>query len=262
VLAGHGLALSVSLLLCACGGSSNEDVVTAAPVDPATTAMGSDSLTPEVAAFDCAQYRDRSGESEISIAIRNERDTPVYLQPWGCALPPLVGFVTVWRGDAEVNVHGFPGECGGPVYCQELQDGSSPDLPEVCSLDCFYPHPIRIEPGAVLAAGVFRTEFVRHSDRSGLGRMPEACYGGTTPANSFPGVECDSRVPLQGPLRVTAEASTALGCVPEPGSPCDCDPGADGTCVTYRGAGTGDELTATADMPSGTTTVLVTFSVN
>jgi hypothetical protein len=240
------------------------------PADESSTdsADGFTAAVPSTAdseTVNCEQYRDRPGEIETSIIIRNALDIPIYVQPEGCESREEV--VSVWRANTKINVYGHRGECGDHTSCQELQDtsllGQSPSTSgETCLLECIYPRMIRINPGATLSAGVFRSEFVYNQDGSGLGRMPDVCYGGNTPPEARPSTECDSAVPLQGSYRVTVEGATEVTCNLDPdAAPCDCAPGSDGTCVTNRGNGGGNRVVATAEMLGGLEeSVLLTFS--
>lgn len=179
----------------------------------------------------------------------------------------------MWRGETKINVYGDRGStCSDHNSCHDVQDAagsSGQEMPagdQTCLLDCFYPHMVRIDPGATLRAGAFRSEFLRNKDGSGLGRMPDDCYGGNTPPELRPSTECDSAVPLQGVYSVAVEGSTELTCdFPDAEGPaavpCDCIPGDDGTCVTNRGNGGGRRVVATADMLGGTEeTVVLTLS--
>lgn len=264
--------LSIALIIGCSGSDRDSTVADSNPSHAIRTDDDSASgATPNGSeTIDCEQYRDRPGEVETPIVIRNELDGPIYVQPAGCQTQEEI--ISVWRDETKINVYGERGgACSDHNSCQDVQDaaaGSSalPGGDDTCLLDCFYPHMVRIDPGAMLRAGTFRSEFLRNMDGSGLGRMPDDCYGGNTPPDLSPSIECESAIPLQGMYRVAVEGSTELTCdFPDAEGPdaipCDCVPGDDGTCVTNRGNGGGSRVVAAANMLGGTEeTVVLTLS--
>lgn len=199
----------------------------------------------------CADFRDRVGEAETVVMVRNALTVPIYLQPLrncGRSTPRLVAF------DRPVL---FPDarETCGVLWCQEIQDSGY--TAPLCATDCFSPNLVRLDPGAEAEVGQFRSEERAHgSTASGLPRMPDTCFSGRDP-QLIPGVECSSEVPMEGSYVVTAQALTALECSADD-EICNCVSNADGSCVTGVSSGSG-EVQASEVFEAGTVRVDIVF---
>ena len=202
---------------------------------------------------DCSIYRDQPGDADINVIIRNDRSTPVYLQPlMRCGGQPAA-LLTFNR---PVLFEGARATCGSQ-WCQQIQDEGYTE-PNQCPFDCLSRALVRMEPGAELDAGSFKSEAVWHG-RSSVGnlpRMPDACFSGQDP-QLLPGVECNSEVPMVGAYEVTAQAFANIECPPMP-EPCECTPDAEGTCVTEVSTGTG-EISASTTFETPVSMVVLAF---
>lgn len=199
----------------------------------------------------CIAFRDRVSETETVVVITNELSGPVYLQPArNCTdtAPRLVAF------DRPVFFPDAREVCGGQ-WCQEIQD-SGYTGPPPCPESCFSPALVRLEPGAEIEVGRFRSETRSHgSAASGLPPMPDACYT-LRDQEPYPNLACSSEVPMDGSYVVTAQAFTALDCNGDEEF-CDCA-SAEGSCTTGISSGSG-VLSASEAFESGTPRVEVVF---
>lgn len=212
---------------------------------------------------DCDSYRDRPGETEVVIVIRNERSEPIYLEGSGCdddAAPLQLAFVDRSRPvEREALL-----SCGS-ARCQNAQD-EGVISGESCLDDEFcQPRRLRLEPGAEFVANRFRSEVVSFGDTVDT-RMPEACFERLDPEPSdefnppLPGLDCSALRPLDGSYEARARASVGLNCSSDdPIEPCDCEPTQSGTCLTNEQTGTGESLDASVVFAMPTERVVIVF---
>jgi hypothetical protein len=206
--------------------------------------------------LDCPQYRSRPGETQLAVVVRNERSTPVYLQPAKGCNDSVATLVNFERAGQEVNLRGgFP--CG-TRGCDSFQDNGFVD-PIPCNFSCqLAPQLLRLEPGAEIDGGQTWTEFVGYgTPLSTAPQMPDSCIPGERAAGQLPATGCYAQIPLpSGAYRITAQAFLGIEC--PPGSDCDCSD-ASGSCTVGSQSGAGDSLIATADVRIPASTVTVTF---
>jgi hypothetical protein len=209
-----------------------------------------------VAAVDCASYRSQAGETALAVVIRNERSTPVYLEPFQPCNDRTNSRIHFERDGQEVNVRG-PADCGASS-CEDLQDNGFPE-PRTCPTECTtIPPLIRIEPGAELDGGQAWPEFVDYGRRLATGPMPDACVPDQKDPQYLPGTECFAQIPLpSGAYQITARGFPGLQC-PGDEVACDCI-ASSGSCITGTQRGTGDALSAAVDVQLPASTVTVTF---
>lgn len=198
---------------------------------------------------DCAAFRDDPGDVEVEVVIRNERSAPIYVHHAGCNYPPY----RLVELDRPIQL---PADSCGFRHCDDLQDDGEWAVPCPGQEPCGASARIRIDPGAELSAGRYRSELVTYA---GATAMPEACF---TPDSQLPigGITCYAEVPLIGTYRASTIPSSLLDCPQDPrDGECNCTPDVTGTCAVGTGQGGGELLTSTVDFVLPSTRATLTF---
>lgn len=197
-------------------------------------------------AVDCVAFMDNPGDVEVEVVIRNERSTPVYVHHVGCNSPPnrLVEF------DRPVRL--AEGAC--IRRCQDIQDDGEWTIPCPQEAPCRGAASIRIDPGAELSTGQYRSELVTYTDSTA---MPGTCANPDDPTVSG---TCYAAIPMVGAYRASATASSLLDCPQDPrDGECNCTPETTGTCAIGTGQGGGELLISTVDFVMPLTSATITF---
>ncbi len=217
---------------------------------------------PESSGLSCASYRNRRANDRLTVSIRNERETPIFLQPYLSSCTDSPHLVRASRAGREVNLHN-PFFCGG-VLCESIQDGT--DNVRDCPDECARAAVVRLAPASEIEVGTFRSEFVSHGVVLGTAPMPSECIH---PRSQYEVGNCASEAPLTaGQYELTAQAFTECGTGAEGGpggGSCVCQPQSDGSCTTgafvpievdYEPISGGITATTVVDLPTRSATLV------
>lgn len=236
------LGLGLSVLLVACGGSSGGG-------SGGNGGQGGKAATGGTggtgSAVDCATLlADEGGQgTKVDVRIKNNTGADLYVRHAlsfiDCAgAPPFIikgqdgvelPYFTKGPCDSACSHYTGPANCGATATCS--------------------PEPVtRIAPQGVLTAtwdGVVRVS------RS----VPSSCLGVTSADGT---TDCDAWMKPKGfPISFSTTANTATTCT---GQGCACTPDASGTCqLQAHGLLSGTELTATASLAEGATSIDLVF---
>jgi len=186
--------------------------------------------------IDCEHFRNDPPTSAVSITLRNDRSTPIFINPFGLCGDALE--VSKQTGDPLELVY------GGCYLCEDYEDLINP----VCFDGWTCPPLVRIEPGGRYSWQWQPVHFVRE-------QMPARCHAGDVDPFS-----CARRAAVApGDYQVVAFAAAALShCQAE--NACACEANEDGWCNVSSIASIGPpglEAVATLSLPASESLELV-----
>ncbi len=156
--------------------------------------------------IDCEEFRNAPPTSAISITLRNDRSTPIFVNPFGLCGETLE--LSNKKGDQLELAY------GGCYLCEDYAELINP----MCSGGWTCPPPVRVDPGGRYSWEWQPVHYVRE-------QMPERCHAGDV--DPFP---CTRRAAVApGDYQVVAFAASALShCQPE--NACECKANEEGWC--------------------------------
>jgi hypothetical protein len=175
-------------------------------------------------ALECSGYLDQPGETELTIRIRNERGTPIFLLAHaGCGVDSAMWLAFERDGEP---VRSFRPPCS--QSCERIQQTGETGFPP-CDL-CSQPI-LRLLPSAEVEAGQAWREALSHGLDEGTPPMPTACYS-PVPASVGSEARCSTEMAMPpAEYRIEARAYDAVECL---GTYCNepsvCDPNTDLAC--------------------------------
>jgi hypothetical protein len=186
----------------------------------------------------CDDYREQAPTQSVTVTIRNEGATPIYLGSTGCSTA-----IDVLLQDAAGQPRDWqPNQCF--FSCELLQESSDWG----CTADCPQPPLIFVAPGGSYEtswSGTYREQVA----------MPAACYAGANPVDASDNTCAQTVVATAGDYTLTVNAWDELqGCE---NATCGCTPDVNGSCKleTYEAWLDGEprSASATVSYPSANT---------